>query len=91
MTPNFYYNSHDTNINVSCNWIRSFVEPWIAELWAGKTLSNYYEDIIEVPDALHPPQGFEVPIGLMPPPPIFTPIYEYPVEDRSDVNEEPTA
>ena len=54
MTPNFYYNSHDTNITVSCNWIRSFVEPWIAELWAGKTLSNYYEDIIEVPDALHP-------------------------------------
>lgn len=41
-------------------------------------LPDYYRNIIELPDALHPPQGFEVPIGLNPPPPITTPITIYP-------------
>ncbi|KAF6783879.1 putative acid phosphatase, partial [Colletotrichum musicola] len=27
ITPNLYNNGHDTNISVSCNWTRSFVEP----------------------------------------------------------------
>lgn len=76
------------NLNITRNF-RSIL-PRIAELWAGSPLPDYYEDIIEVPDAMHPPQGFAVPVGLTPPMPIFTPIYEYPVEDRSDVSEETT-
>lgn len=27
MTPNLFNDGHDTNISVSCNWTRSFVEP----------------------------------------------------------------
>lgn len=61
------------------------VLPSIIENWAGSRLLDYYEDIVEVPDALHPPEDFEVPIGLKPPPAILTPIYVYPEEDRSDV------
>ncbi|KAI1871798.1 hypothetical protein JX265_005784 [Neoarthrinium moseri] len=30
ITPNLYNNGHDTNISVSCNWTRSFVEPLLA-------------------------------------------------------------
>ncbi|KAK8024821.1 hypothetical protein PG990_002644 [Apiospora arundinis] len=30
ITPNLYNNGHDTNITVSCNWTRSFVEPLLA-------------------------------------------------------------
>ncbi|KAL8364901.1 hypothetical protein RB595_003945 [Gaeumannomyces hyphopodioides] len=41
-------------------------------------LPGYYRDIIEVPDAFHPPKGFEVPIGLEPAAPITTPITVYP-------------
>ncbi|KAK8863305.1 Acid phosphatase [Apiospora arundinis] len=66
------------------------VLPSIVKLWArycGK-LPDYYRDIIELPDALHPPTGFEVPIGLNPPMPIETPITIYPVSARSDVNQE---
>ncbi|PVH95944.1 hypothetical protein DM02DRAFT_689090 [Periconia macrospinosa] len=40
-------------------------------------LPDYYQDIIEVPDAVHPPKGFEVDIPLNPPPPIMTPITIY--------------
>lgn len=44
--------------------------------WWART---YYRDIIELPDALHPPAGgYAVPIGLTPPPPINTPITAYP-------------
>ncbi|KAK1995764.1 phosphoesterase [Colletotrichum falcatum] len=39
--------------------------PAIASLWYGSNLPSYYRNIIEVPDALHPPSGFEVPIGLL--------------------------
>ncbi|KAK8039922.1 hypothetical protein PG993_008333 [Apiospora rasikravindrae] len=64
------------------------VLPSIVRLWARycNKLPDYYRDIIEVPDALHPPKGFEVPIGLEPAMPIFTPITEFPVALRSDVN-----
>ncbi|KAK8093641.1 phosphoesterase-domain-containing protein, partial [Apiospora hydei] len=64
------------------------VLPSIVRTWARfcNRLPDYYRDIIELPDALHPPQGFEVPIGLMPAMPIFTPITEFPVALRSDVN-----
>ena len=41
-------------------------------------LPDYYRDIIELPDALHPPPGFQVPVPLAPPPPITTPITAYP-------------
>lgn len=41
-------------------------------------LPDYYRDIIELPDAFHPPPGFQVPIPLMPPMPITTPITVYP-------------
>lgn len=42
------------------------------------SLPAYYRDIIELPDAFHPPQGFQVPIPLLPPMPITTPITAYP-------------
>lgn len=41
-------------------------------------LPDYYRDIIELPDAFHPPPGFQVPIPLAPPPPITTAITAYP-------------
>lgn len=41
-------------------------------------LPSYYEDIIELPDAGHPPVGFQVPLPLPNPPPITTPIRAYP-------------
>ncbi|KAL8396851.1 hypothetical protein RB594_003806 [Gaeumannomyces avenae] len=44
----------------------------------GYCLPGYYRDIIEIPDAFHPPKGFEVPIGLAPAEPITTPITVYP-------------
>jgi hypothetical protein len=37
-------------------------------------LPDYYRDIIELPDSLHPPRGFEVEIPLPPSMPITTPI-----------------
>lgn len=40
-------------------------------------LPDYYRDVIELPDAFHPPPGFQVPIQLMPPMPITTPITVY--------------
>ena len=43
-------------------------------------LPDYYRNIIELPDALHPPQGFAVSIGLNPPPAITTPITAYPYQ-----------
>jgi hypothetical protein len=43
-------------------------------------LPDYYRDIIELPDALHPPQGFAVSIGLNPAAPITTPITIYPYQ-----------
>jgi hypothetical protein len=43
-------------------------------------LPDYYRNIIEVPDALHPPPGFAVTVGEGPPPAITTPIYIYPYE-----------
>lgn len=70
------------------------VLPAIASLWGncgnqtkggyhngnGSTcgLPSYYRDIIELPDDVHPPPGFQVPIPLNPPPPITTPITAYP-------------
>ncbi|GKT93057.1 phosphate-repressible acid phosphatase [Colletotrichum tofieldiae] len=55
------------------------VLPAIARLWYGSRLPSYYRNIIEVPDALHPPRGYEVPVGLEPAEPITTPIRAYPV------------
>ncbi|KAF6786811.1 acid phosphatase, partial [Colletotrichum musicola] len=52
--------------------------PAIARLWKGSRLPDYYRDIIELPDAFHPPKGYEVPIGLQPAEPITTPIRVYP-------------
>lgn len=57
------------------------VLPAIAKLWGGSNASelpSYYKDIIELPDAFHPPAGFQVPMPLSPPPPIKTPIVTYP-------------
>lgn len=54
--------------------------PAIADLWraATGTLPDYYHDVIELPDALHPPRRFQVPVGLEPPMPITTPITIWP-------------
>lgn len=65
------------------------VLPSIARFWKNSNLPCYYRDIIELPDAFHPPPGFPVPIGLNPPPPITTPIAVYPATDRSDVSAPP--
>ncbi|TDZ24507.1 Acid phosphatase [Colletotrichum orbiculare MAFF 240422] len=54
------------------------VLPAIARLWHGSRLPGYYRNIVEIPDAFHPPKGYEVPIGLTPPEPITTPIRVYP-------------
>lgn len=54
------------------------VLPAIKEAWSGDTLPSYYHNIIEVPDAFHPPKSFQVPIPLIPPMPITTPIKAYP-------------
>ncbi|TLS26928.1 hypothetical protein PpBr36_04178 [Pyricularia pennisetigena] len=43
---------------------------------------SYYRNIIEVPDAAHPPRGFEVPLPLSPPEPFQTPITVYPVDQE---------
>lgn len=43
-------------------------------------LPDYYRNIIELPDAFHPPAGFQVSIGLMPAMPITTPITAYPYQ-----------
>lgn len=34
------------------------IHPSIKKRWAGTTSPSYYEDTIEVPDGLHPPQGY---------------------------------
>lgn len=57
------------------------VLPAIALAWANSSLLSYYSDIIELPDNVHPPQGFEVPIPLSPPLPIPTPIVAYPYKN----------
>jgi Phosphoesterase family len=61
------------------------VFPAIANVWGScinngsyNGLPDYHRDIIELPDAFHPPPGFQVPIPLMPPMPITTPITAYP-------------
>jgi hypothetical protein len=62
------------------------VLPEIKKTWEKKEnvcspeylLPDYYRDIIELPDAFHPPKGFEVPIPLTPPAPITSPITAYP-------------
>lgn len=40
VTPNLYNNGHDTNISVSCNWTRSFIEPLLQNTYFndGKTV-----------------------------------------------------
>lgn len=58
---------------------RRTILPAIARVWQRSNLPSYYRDIIELPDALHPPKGYEVRIGLEPSPPITTPIFVYPV------------
>lgn len=65
------------NLNIARN--KRTILPAIARIWQRSTLPSYYSDIIELPDALHPPKGYEVPIGLEPAPPITTPITVYPV------------
>ncbi|GKT45737.1 acid phosphatase [Colletotrichum spaethianum] len=67
------------NLNIFGGGYRT-VLPAIARLWYGSRLPDYYRNIIEVPDALHPPKGYEVPIGLNPPEPITTPIRVYPTQ-----------
>ncbi|KAK1950783.1 phosphoesterase [Colletotrichum sublineola] len=52
------------NLNILGGGYRT-VLPAIAKLWYGSSLPSYYRNIIEVPDALHAPAGFEVPIGLL--------------------------
>ncbi|EFQ31007.1 phosphoesterase [Colletotrichum graminicola] len=76
---NYYWNqSYGGVFSNGCNLPHSYVAPnldilgggyrtvlpAIASLWYGSGLPSYYRNIIEVNDALHPPQGFEVPIGL---------------------------
>lgn len=46
-------------------------------------LPDYYRDIIELPDGLHPPYGFEVEIPEAPPMAITTPITAYPYETEA--------
>jgi len=65
------------NVDISRN--KRTILPAIANLWQSSQLPSYYKDIIELPDALHPPPNYAVPIGLSPPPPITTPITIYPV------------
>ncbi|KAK1988481.1 phosphoesterase [Colletotrichum cereale] len=65
------------NLNILGGGYRT-VLPAIARLWNGSRLPSYYSNIIEVPDALHPPTGYGVPIGVSPPEPITTPIRVYP-------------
>ncbi|KAH8846312.1 hypothetical protein MCOR27_002164 [Pyricularia oryzae] len=48
----------------------------------GGCLPDYYRNIIEIPDAAHPPQGFQVPLPLTPPEPIQTPITIYAVDQE---------
>ncbi|KAI8209994.1 Acid phosphatase [Colletotrichum sp. SAR 10_76] len=65
------------NLDILGGGYRSIL-PAIAKLWYGSRLPDYYKNIIELPDALHPPKGYEVTIGLTPPEPIETPIRVYP-------------
>lgn len=41
VTPNLYNNGHDTNITVSCNWTRSFVEPLLANPYFNNNTAVY--------------------------------------------------
>lgn len=68
------------NLRIRSPGTHRTVLPAIARLWAGSSLPDYYRDVIEVPDALHPPKGFEVPVGLSPAEPITTPITAYPAQ-----------
>lgn len=54
------------------------VLPAVAKVWNGSQLPDYYQNIIELPDAYHPPKGFQVPLPNPPPPPITTAITAYP-------------
>jgi hypothetical protein len=68
------------------------VLPAIKGEWLGSTLPSYYRDIIELPDAYHPPsKAYGVPVPLHPAPPIQTPIRVYPVKSRSDTDAPPPA
>ncbi|KAI1340162.1 phosphoesterase [Xylariaceae sp. FL0016] len=60
------------------------VLPAVAGLWRGSALPSYYADVIELPDAFHPPPGFQVGIPLMPPMPIVVPLDFYPYADPYD-------
>ncbi|KAK3180333.1 hypothetical protein K4F52_008304 [Lecanicillium sp. MT-2017a] len=35
------------------------IHPQVVEMWKGNPAPSYYEDTVEVPDGLHPPQGYE--------------------------------
>ena len=41
VTPNLYNDGHDTNISVSCNWTRSFVEPLLNNTYFNKKALVY--------------------------------------------------
>ncbi|KAF2737789.1 hypothetical protein EJ04DRAFT_590472 [Polyplosphaeria fusca] len=41
VTPNLYNDGHDTNISVSCNWTRSFVEPLLKNPYFNKNTLVY--------------------------------------------------
>lgn len=41
VTPNLYNDGHDTNISVSCNWTRSFVEPLLRNKYFNKDTVIY--------------------------------------------------
>lgn len=41
MTPNLYNDGHDTNISVSCNWTRNFVEPLLNNTYFNKNALIY--------------------------------------------------
>lgn len=93
----YYWNqSYGGVFNSACNTSHVYVAPNLCLVHNGRTvlpsiannhkyqLPDYYRDIIEVPDALHPPKIFEVPIGLGSPPPLETPIYQWPLDECSD-------